>query len=81
MKKLLFTTLLCIAAIYVSAQNFLFEDGKSGPHIGGQIGFGKGSTILGLSPGFTWDGKVTLSLTGGHERNNEFLLLGFIFPR
>lgn len=72
MKRSILTVLLFLLTFSVFGQNFLFESGQSGAHIGGQIGFGNGSTILGLSPGYTWDGKLTLSLTGGHERNNDY---------
>ncbi|MDQ6482571.1 hypothetical protein [Dyadobacter sp. LHD-138] len=72
MKISILTAFLALITFCSFGQNFLLERGQSGAHIGGQLGFGKGSTILGISPGFTWDGKLTLSLTGGHERNNDY---------
>ncbi len=72
MKKRLITLLLVLFSISSYAQNYLFEDGESGAHIFGQIGSFQGTTVLGIAPGYTWNGRTSFSVTAGRERNDDW---------
>lgn len=69
------TTIILLFIAFVQSstfsQNYLYETGTSGFHISGQIGTSKSSTLLGISPGYTMNGKLTFGLTIGAENFSE----------
>ncbi len=67
MRFIIFTILLLFSSYFSSAQNFLFEKGQNGFHLGGQAVFSDGSRIFGFSPSYTWRGRMTLSVGAGRE--------------
>lgn len=69
------TTIILLFIAFVPSstfsQNYLYETGTSGFHISGQLGASKSSTLLGISPGYTMNGKLTFGLTVGSENFSE----------
>ena len=49
------------------SQNYLFDSKSSGFHIAGILGASTGSTLLGIRPGYTFNGKLTTGLVVGSE--------------
>ena len=67
--KLILLSLLISSSLF--GQNYLFENNSSGFHIAGQISSYDGSTLLGVSPGYTSKGKLTFGITIGFEENDN----------
>lgn len=69
------TTIILLFIAFVQSstfsQNYLYETGTSGFHISGQLGASKSSTLLGISPGYSMNGKLTFGLTIGSENFSE----------
>ena len=63
--KTTFILLLLVVTGEPLSQNYLYEKGASGFHIAGQLGASSGSTLLGIRPGYTFNGKFTLGLVLG----------------
>lgn len=70
MKNILILILVFIGKILL-CQNYLYESDHSGFHIAGQLGSSSGSTLLGIRPGYTYNGKTTLGLVIGAEHLSD----------
>ena len=70
MKNNLILLILFLSSSLLS-QNILFENNSSGFHLAGQISSNNGSTLIGISPGFTSNGKLTIGVTLGLEENDN----------
>lgn len=55
----------------LTSQNYLFNENESGFHVFGQFTSNEGSSLIGISPGYTFNGKLTMGLTLGFEEDNE----------
>lgn len=71
MKPLFILLLIVFTGDYILSQNYLFDKGSSGFHIAGQLGASSGSTLLGIRPGYTFNGIVTLGLVLGSEHLSD----------
>lgn len=72
--KHFFTLLLLIGIITgINAQNIFFKEAESGFHVGGQFQSSNGTTLLGIIPGYTSNGKLTFGLGIGFEDFNGLL--------
>jgi hypothetical protein len=74
MKKSFIFILLTFTGCNVFAQNYLFEPNSSGFHIAGQVSTSSTSTILGIRPGYTFNGKITIGLVVGSENITDLNL-------
>lgn len=63
--KTTFLLLLLVVTGELLSQNYLYDKGTSGFHIAGQLGASRGSTLLGIRPGYTFNGKTTIGLVVG----------------
>tara|TARA_Y100000385_G_C12945427_1_gene573087 strand:- start:136 stop:756 length:621 start_codon:yes stop_codon:yes gene_type:complete len=72
MKKLLSIVFVSVAFMTISnAQNFLFDEGQSGFHVGGQVVSYDGGGLIGIIPGYTSNGIMTISFGLSLEDNND----------
>lgn len=73
MKKRIFTGIIAffIFAFSLQAQNIFFNKDERGFGVAGQVSSSDGSTLLGLSPNYTLNGKLTFGLTLGFEENSS----------
>lgn len=69
--KTLFTSALTILTISLYSQNILFDQGQSGFHASAQFTSHEGSTLFGVAPGYTSNGKLTFGITIGTESNDD----------
>jgi len=66
---LLFLCLIVSSSIY--GQNYLFEEDQSGFSISGLLSSSNGSTLTGIFPGYTLNGKLSFELGIGYESDNR----------
>ena len=71
MKTILIIVFLGLTQINLISQNYLFGSKSSGLHIAGLLGSSRGSTILGIRPGYTFTGKLTMGLVVGSENISD----------
>lgn len=71
MKTILFIFLIGLFQGNLISQNYLFDSNSSGFHIAGLLGASTESTLLGIRPGYTFDGKLTLGLVVGSENISD----------
>ena len=59
MKKFTLLSLLFCISLFSFAQNYIYDLNQTGFAIGATIAFPEDSTIYGIIPSYTWDGKLT----------------------
>lgn len=69
--KSLLTIALVLFSISLFSQNILFDQGQSGFHASAQFTSHDGSTLFGLAPGYTSNGKLTFGILIGTESNDD----------
>lgn len=68
------TTIILLSIVFTGkliSQNYLYNKGSSGFHIAGQLGASSGSILLGIRPGYTFGGIVTLGMVLGSEHLSD----------
>lgn len=71
MKTIFIIVFLGLTQFNLISQNYLFEPNSSGFHLAGLLGSSRGSTILGIRPGYTFNGNLTLGLVVGSENISD----------
>ncbi len=71
MKILIISLFLFVFSIEIYSQNIFFKENESGFHVAGQFSSSDGSTLLGIIPGYTSNGKLTIGLALGFEENSS----------
>jgi len=64
------TTIILLFIVFTGeliSQNYLYDKESSGFHIAGQLGASSGITLVGIRPGYTFGGIVTLGMVLGSE--------------
>ena len=61
MKQIILVTLLFSTSI-LFGQNYLMDVGQSGFHITGSFSSVEGTNVYGVSPGYTWNGRLSANL-------------------
>lgn len=72
MKKFTLLSLLFCISLFSFAQNYIYDLNQTGFAIGATIAFPEDSTIYGIIPSYTWDGKLTAGLALSQEFAKDF---------
>lgn len=72
MKNFLLVPLFMVLSHFMYSQNYLFDAGQSGFHLGGQITSFDGGSVFGITPGYTSNGKLTTTLGIGFTDYDSF---------